>query len=91
MFLEESEAGIEGKHVGIVQPLGSSDVLDGWALLDGSSIPTNAWFKDEPNDGDTTMPPTETDRQNCARLTVLGLRDGECDSQMNGYFCEQIP
>ncbi len=88
MFLEESEAGFEGHHVGIVQRLGSMASEDGWALLDGTPIPATFWSDSEPNEGGLGK---ESDLQNCARLTALGLRDGECGSQQNGYFCEQIP
>ena len=78
----------DGKHVGILQPLGSMEVEEGWALLDGTAVPSTFWSMKEPNEGGLGA---EDDLQNCARLTALGLRDGECNSQMNGYFCEQIP
>lgn len=88
LFLEESDAGIDGHHVGILQPLGSTKSFEGWALLDGTAIPLTFWSMNEPNEGGLAK---ESGLQNCGRLTALGLRDGECDSQMNGYFCEQIP
>jgi hypothetical protein len=91
-FLASSLASFEGNHVGVVQALGQPDVEDGWALLDGTPVPASWWASGEPNDGNVDPSPIlETDAQNCARLTPLGLRDCSCTSEVRGFLCEAIP
>lgn len=90
-LLAGRDLGFVGHHLGIVQPLMSNAVDAGWTLLDGTPFPSAWWALGEPNDADVEEPVEESNEQNCARLSAIGLFDNGCTSEPRGFLCEQIP